>query len=282
MLKFETQLAGCTMTRAQSEVTANMYHSATFATLQRRYPELQWLQYARGLFGQLGVPDPGLGPDTGVVSMADLYLDRLFPLLRHTPADVVEDYLRWRAALSLLPFTTGRLSLARRRFTLLGVKSGRVFLSLQSLCALRVKAALPGVVGAMYTRAFVGRRLRRRAGAILRAVLHSFRAMVGAARWLSPATTRHARAKLAAMRLELGLPAMYEANAARLDLEWGAVPVRAGTQLRNHLALSRRAQQLDLQLYSTTRRHVYWPDSSAVVNAYYMSIQNSILIPSGN
>ena len=274
-MHFEVQLANATMTPEQDSHDHN--HDVTIASLQRRYPQLQWRQYVEGVFREFGISITLL-PDHPLVSVADIFLDNMFPLLRSTSSDIIKDYFLWKAALTLIPYTRGPMNEAKAKFDGHPVHDEAELRAV--FCAWDTTFVLPHVVGDMYTRAHTTARDRHSVASLTKRVMRAEGQMIQRADWLSPETIRRVKAKLAAMGLEVGIPTVYN-DTDRLDREWGQVPVHNDTFLLNYLALYRRGSELDLRTYRLTRRQVLWDHSSAEPNAYYLGRQNAIIVPSG-
>ena len=277
VVQLEVQLAQATMTAAQIDDASDKQHVVTIATLQRRYPQLEWQRYVEGVFRVFGV-SISVRPHHPLVSMADLYLDRAFSLLPDIPPHVFRDYLLWRAAFHLIPHTGGRMYRAVATFK--GPNSMFPPAKRVLSCAELTKSNLPYVVGDMYSRAHTDAQVRQSVVDITRRVVEATGRMIEGADWLSPPTVRHAEAKLSAMRVEVGAPYVYNST-ARLDREFGHVAVHNDTLLLNYLAVVFRNSHLSLLDYHRTRQHVQWPETPAEANAYYLTAQNSIIVPAG-
>lgn len=277
VVELEVQLARATMTAAQIDDANDKQHVVTIASLQRRYPHLEWQRYVEGVFRVFGV-SISLRPHHPLVSMADLYLDRAFSLLPDIPPRVFRDYLLWRAAFHLIPHTGGRMYRAMAAFK--GTNSVFPLAKRVLSCIKLTKSNLPYVVGDMYSRAHTNAQVRQSVVDMTRRVVEATGRMIEGADWLSPATVRHAKAKLSAMRVEVGAPYVYNST-ARLDREFGQVAVHNDTLLLNYLAVFFRSYHLSLLDYHRTRHHVLWPETPAEANAYYLTPQNSIIVPAG-
>ncbi|KAK7111035.1 membrane metallo-endopeptidase-like 1 [Littorina saxatilis] len=283
VIEFETQLANITLSPAQQQDGSASPHTFNISSLQQRYPDLQWRAYIQGVFDEYHVPVE-IKDSERVVTRAVHFLDKLFPLLRHTPSDVIKDYLKWSTVQSLISYTDGKLIRLHGawRKNITGSRGHFTYRRTAEHCVRKTRKQLPDVLGELYTAVYTDSVTRAKVAKMTRRIMTSFGQMIQRVTWLSPQSKRRAAEKLAAMRLEVGAMEMYKANGSLLNEEWGGVGVDVDTYLLNHLALTLRQARLTLRRYRhRPGRHVHWSLTSATANAFYMSLYNAIAIPSG-
>lgn len=124
VVKFEMQLANASLPEADRHDTSAIYNKLTLRELQRRVPQINWVEYIQTAVG----PDVQIGPDEEVVCYALPYLVEMGRILEQTDERVVHNYVIWRLVMSIMTHMIDDYERERIEFKkiLLGIQSERL------------------------------------------------------------------------------------------------------------------------------------------------------------
>ena len=115
-------------------------------------------------------------------------------------------------------------------------------------------------------------------GRIIEQVIETFNRRIDALDWMSDATKKEAKNKLAELDVRVGHPDSWPQDRYELILE---APEDGGLYIDNYLRAAKAASDYSFETKDEPADRSLWPDTPQTVNAYYDSQNNSINILAG-
>jgi putative endopeptidase len=198
VLALETRLAAASWTLGQRRDAASQTNPMTLAELRSFAPELDWTAYLGGA---------GLSTTKDVVIDTRSAFPKLTKIFAETPIEV------WQArqAFAILDQDAPKLDDAAAALAL-DFRARRFQGTAASQpCDMRIMlaadASIPDIIGALYAKKYFSPAVRAATEEMTRRIRDAFDLRLARSPYLSDASKQRARAKLAAMRLDIGAPA---------------------------------------------------------------------------
>ncbi len=135
------------------------------------------------------------------------------------------------------------------------------------------ESSLGGVLGKLYVQRHFPPAHLARAKRLVATVKAEFRTSIDRVDWMSPATRKEARAKLAAMEIKVGYPTVWR--------DCGALVVRPGELVGNLMRARQFQRRHDVSLLGKPVSRADWSAPPQTVSANYNHGLNEIMIPAG-
>jgi putative endopeptidase len=265
VVAFETALAAVRWSAADSNdplKTANTVPRAALAQLAPGFAWQAYLDAARlpAALSELVLSQPS-------------YLKQFARISAETPIATWKNYLVCQligihASKLSSPFRTANFNFYGA--TLSGKKAGTP--RWQSGVAW-TESALGDLLGKLYVERYFPPAHLTRARQLVAAVKDAFRASIDEIAWMSPATKKEAQAKLAAMDVKVGYPAVWR--------DYSALVVKRDYLVGNLMRARRFERQRLVDLLGKDAARGDWSDPPQTVSASYDHGLNEIVIPAG-
>lgn len=132
--------------------------------------------------------------------------------------------------------------------------------------------------GRIYCENYYSEETTEDVGRIIEQVIETFNRRIDALDWMSDATKKEAKNKLAELDVRVGHPDSWPQDRYELILE---APEDGGLYIDNYLRAAKAASDYSFETKDEPADRSLWPDTPQTVNAYYDSQNNSINILAG-
>ena len=264
VLHIETELARWSATASERRRPAGWFSTVPREQLQRLLPKIDWAVYLR----ELGRPE-----SDPVQVFSTEYLSNVATFMRKSGAQRFADYLRWRLLDEMTPVLSAQFVAARASFDrqLAGADGPAESGPRWRHCAAVTDRALGPLVARQYVARHFADTERQAATEAVEAIRRGLLERVAGHGWLSQPAQARTRAKLEAMRLDIGRPDSW----APVDLPtW---PEDAGLAT---MALAVRSQSVRAHLARVGTRPAAqpWLSSTHHANGYYQPMENRLVL----
>jgi putative endopeptidase len=197
VLALETRLAAVSWTVAQRRTTAGQINPMTVAELRKFAPDFDWQSFLRGA---------GLSSATNVVVDTKDAFPKLASVFKDTPIEV------WQArqAFAILdqdgPKLDDKASRLAFNFRSTQFQGAGASQPPDFRIMLAADASIPDIVGELYAKRYFTPEMRVAVEDMARRIRKAFDARLASSPYLSDASKQRARAKLAAMEVDVGAP----------------------------------------------------------------------------
>jgi len=264
VVAIETALAKASLERVQRRDPANRYHMTRRAELAEKTPAFAWEAY----FAAVGAP-----PAAELNVVWPPFFEALQGIIETTELAALKSYLRWFTLSSAAPLLPAKFVSEDFAFfgkTLTGAKELR---PRWKRCVALVDDHLGEALGQRYVEQTFGAEGKERMSAMVAALEHALERDIKDLPWMTEATKKQARAKLAAITNKIGYPDKWR--------DYRAVKVARNDALGN----AERAEAFELRRQLAKIGQPVdrgeWLMTPPTVNAYYMALQNNINFPAG-
>jgi putative endopeptidase len=263
ILAIETVLARKSYSNVQRRDPNANYHKLAVADLMKLDPAFDWAAYLakRG------------GPKFDSLNVAQVtFFTGLDTLIAQTPAEGWKAYLRWRVLEDAMPTLSTPFVLEDFRFA--RVLSGVTEMQPRWKRCLR---ATDGGLGDLLGQAYIAQRFSPEAKARALRLVHNLEAALDdrltSLEWMSDATRKAARVKLAAFTEKIGYPDKWR--------EYAGVDVKHQPFFANRAAVRQFEIARQYNKIGKPTERGEWGMTPPTVNAFYSPTLNSINFPAG-
>jgi len=264
VMEVETELAKASLERVKRRDPANIFHKMTLAELQELSPAFDWSAYLKAA----GAPSF----ETLNVAVPD-FVKGVSALVDGRPLADIRTYLAWHVASDASPYLSSAFVDESFDFygrTLQGTKELR---PRWKRCVSTVDSALGEASGRLFVDEAFGAEGKERMLKMVDALEKALDRDIGSLPWMSEATRKQARKKLAAIANNIGYPDEWK--------EYEGVQVSADDLVGSLTS----AAEWDFawrvgKIGQPSNRHE-WSMSPPTVNAYYSPQANTINFPAG-
>lgn len=261
---FETRLAAISSPRAELRDADRTYHRVGTAGLQQQDPKTPWSAYWTGL----GYPN--IGADLNL--MTPEFFKQLGAVVRATPADALQAYLRWHI-LNTAASHLGR-DIVNADFKLDALLTGATELSPRwERCVGWANAGLGELVGQAFVRERFAGESKTVALQMIEFIELAFEAGLPALTWMDPATRARAVEKMKALRNKIGYPEKWR--------DYAKLKLSRQDHLGNWVAARRFNFEREADRIGQKVDRDEWEMPPAIVNAYYNPSHNQMVFPAG-
>jgi putative endopeptidase len=261
ILAFETRLAEAQWTRVQNRDAIATYNKHTLTSAAALTPGLDW----RRFFAGAGVPQQDF-----IVTQPSFFT-ALGKAIDEVPLDDWRLYLKYKlvnqyAPYLSAPFVEAHFNLHSR--TLKGIEENRPRWK-------RAVEAIDDTMGEIAGRLYVERHFKpeakRRMDELVANLIRAFEISIDELEWMTPATKREARAKLAKFTVKIGYPQKWK--------DYSALSIAADDLLGNLLRSAAVEHRRNLDKLGKPIDRTEWLMTPQTINAYYYPPMNEIVFP---
>jgi putative endopeptidase len=263
VMKFETDLAGASMTKTEMRDPQKVYHHMTIDELKKLAPDISWDAY----LGSIGFP----GIASFNVAQPDFFT-KLDGMAKSVPLPQWKTYLRWHLTRTASQFLSQKFvdEWFKFRQTLRGTKS------LQPRWKRCVRVAddiLGEALAQPYVKAYLGDDGKHMAEQLVAGIETSMKGDLDSLSWMDDTTRTQAEVKLGKILNKIGFPAKWR-NYDALTITKGSLfaNVAAGTAFETARQLKKAGGPVDKD---------EWGMTPPTVNAYYDPTVNQMVFPAG-
>ncbi len=263
VVAIETRLAKASMTRVERRDPDATYHRMTVAQLEAIGPAFSWKAYLR---------DVDAPPSDVNVAQPEFFraLDRE---LGEVPMADWKAYLRWHLVAAAAPTLSSKFVEEDFDFNGRILNGTKEILPRWKRCVAATDDELGFALGQKYVEAAFPPESKARMDALVKNLIAALSEDLTTLPWMSEATRKAAREKLAAFTPKIGYPDEWrDYSAYRVGRESHAANVAAGDAFEFHRQLAKIGQPVDRK---------EWGMTPPTVNAYYNPAKNEIVFPAG-
>ncbi|RMH47680.1 MAG: M13 family peptidase [Gammaproteobacteria bacterium] len=259
---FEKKLAELHWTRVESRDSEKRYNKFSREALKKFAPEFDW----DGYFAALGVPDL----DQVIINQPS-FVRGFAELTIKTPLPVLKNYLRWLVLNDAASYLSQDFD--KQNFEFYGkVLSGQ---QQQKPRWKRGVSLVNGTLGELVGKRYVARHFKPEAKARMTQLVENLRKAyaesIDQLDWMSEATKKQAKAKLAAFRPKIGYPDRWH--------DYSELQIRADDLIGNLRRVALDAHKKSIDKLDEPVRDWEWGMTPQTVNAYYSPTRNEIVFP---
>ncbi|HSP15155.1 MAG TPA: M13 family metallopeptidase [Thermoanaerobaculia bacterium] len=264
IMDLETALARASMTNVELRDPVATYHKLTRDELQAMTPSFSWPEY----FAAVGLP----AVQSIVVGQPN-FLTELDQLVKTTPVETWQDYLRWNLVnyeATKLPksFEDADFDFYQRYLT--GTKE---MLPRWKRCTMATDTVLGEALGKLWAQRYFPESAKAQALDMVHNLMHALQEDITTLSWMNPETRQQALAKLQAFGLKIGYPEKWRDYTA---MAVSHQPYATNNIAANEFEFHRDADKIDKPVDRTE-----WLMSPPTVNAYNNPPMNEIVFPAG-
>ncbi|CAG0898856.1 unnamed protein product [Darwinula stevensoni] len=249
------------------------YDKLSLADLQAA-TDVSWRDFLSSLFSSVNVT---WSDDDEVVSSGS-FAD-MAALLKRIPKRTIANYLHWRLVFALGDETNQAVRDLFVRFwrRVMGVEQ---LTTREDMCTAFVKDRMGMAVGSVYASNFLPPTAKQEVESIFTDLKAAFDGILDSIDWMDAATRRKAKEKNDAIRAFIGYPD-FILNPKALAEYYAAIEVNKGTHMRNAISLLGWSWRRQAAGVNKPVDRDAWIIPPTVVDAFYYSSTNSIVIPAG-
>ena len=261
VLALETELARAQWGKAESRDALRTSNRIAFADLDRAFPGFDWRAWAK---------PQGVDRLRTVVIAQPSFFKRFAELASTTPLETWKAWLAARYLTSSAPFISQAFADARFDFFGRDLSGQEIPRTRWRRGVALVSGYLGDAVGRLYVQKHFPPSSRDQVEQLVANVVDAFEEAIGDADWMTSATKRKAREKLARLSVKIGYPRSWR-NYGGLDIRrddlFGNIQRAREFQNKQHLSRARSARPGD-----------EWLVSPQTVNAYYSPAGNDLIV----
>jgi endothelin-converting enzyme/putative endopeptidase len=263
VLKFETELAGASLTRVELRDPQKIYHHTTLEELKQQAPDVAWDTY----LGSLGFP-----AITAFNVAEPEFFKKVDALAKSAPLPQWKAYLRWHVAKAASPHLSQKFVDEWFRFQ--QVLNGTKALQPRwKRCVRTIDRTMGEALAQPFVKQYLGEDGKRTAESMVAAIETSMKGDLESLKWMDDATRAKAEEKLTKILNKIGYPAHwrnYDALSVGRDSLVGDVAAANAFELKREL--DKVGKQTDKD---------EWEMTPPTVNAYYEPTLNEMVFPAG-
>jgi predicted metalloendopeptidase len=261
VVALETRFARASKSTADLREPSVTYHPMSLKRAMVLAPHANFVRYLSATDLQ-----------TGTLNVAEPAFVRAFDrALVDTPLHTWRSYLRWRVLDTFAPALPARFENASFDFRGRILGGAQTQLPRWKRCVNATDVALGEAVGKAYVARLFPPAAKARAQGMTLRIKRAYRAELSALRWMTPATKRIAIAKLDAMGLKVGYPAIWRSYAGYV--------VRPDSFFANVEAGQAFERRYELAMIGRPVNRAQWFMTPQTVNAYNDTQRNEIVLP---
>ena len=200
VVELESQIAAVSWSHEQMRQVADTYHPLTKASLSKLAPGFYWAAFFQGA-GLSRFKDVVIDAETAFPKIAKIYADASLDTLKARQAFVEADYAA--------PFMSKTFNAPREQFMNL-FRNRLLFGDRELRAEVAAELNLPDIMGALYVARYSSPEARSGAMEMARNLRTALDQRLGSLSWMSDATKKEARAKLANMTIRIGFPEKFD------------------------------------------------------------------------
>jgi len=263
IVDFETELAKVQWTKVENRDPVKRYNKMTVAELTKLAPGYDW----KAAFGAAGV---GNKLDTVIVNQPS-YFTGLNELLGKTELATLKSYFEWQLLREHAPYLSKAFvdeNFAFYGTALTGVAEQRPE---WKKGVATVEGALGEALGKLYVKEHFPAERKARMEVLVKNLIIAYGQSIDNLEWMSPATKKEARAKLAKFTPKIGYPDKWR--------DYSRLSIKRDDLVGNAMRASTFGYNRNIEKLGKPIDHTEWGMTPQTVNAYYRSTMNEIVFP---
>lgn len=260
--ELESKLAAIQWTNVANRDPVTTYNKKTHSELEHELPQLQWQSFVTTI---------GFNKDPSVIVRQVSFLEGVAGLIDSVPLETWKDYLTYQVIDSYAPVLSEQIE--RRHFefheqAISGVAE-------QKPLWRRGVEATGSVIGEIVGKLYVEKHFAPQAKARMLQLVDNLKIAAGqridSLEWMSPATKRQAREKLAKFSTKIGYPDKWK--------DYDKLTIEGDDVVGNYMRSSAFELGRDLEKLGGPIDRTEWHMTPQTINAYYNPLMNEIVFP---
>ena len=263
IVDFETDLAKVQWTKVENRDPVKRYNKMTVAELAKLAPGYDW----KGALAAAGV---GNKIDTIIVNQPS-YFTGFDALLAKTDLATLKSYFEWQLLREYAPYLSKAFvdeNFAFYGTALTGVAEQRPS---WKRGVSTVEGTLGEALGKLYVAEHFPAERKARMEQLVKNLIIAYGQSIDNLEWMSPATKKEARAKLAKFTPKIGYPDKWR--------DYSRLTIKRDDLVGNAMRASTFAYNYNINKLGKPIDHTEWGMTPQTVNAYYRSTMNEIVFP---
>ncbi|CAL8117858.1 unnamed protein product [Orchesella dallaii] len=271
---FEINMAKCFFRHAGTK-SGNFYNPMTIKQMSIQYPSIPWLEFFQRIMpASLGITEKEI-----IMVSVPRYLDCFFELVAKTDPRTITNYGVWRvvsASVSYLHKSARSLQLEFMS-TITGQKQMQ---PRWKECTTIVQTNLGNAAGAMYIRRYFNDKAKSDALEMVQDIRRAFLEILNENDWMDSYTKGMAREKAQEISVHIGYPEEHKSD-AKIAALYAQFDFKENEYYGNILNLVSGAISSSFGSLRQPVKRSEWSThgKNAVVNAFYLPLENSIQFP---
>ncbi|CAH1724670.1 neprilysin-2 [Aphis gossypii] len=275
-LDFEIGLAKISLPLEERRDAAKLYNPMKVADLQQKFPSIPWQEYLNKLLNPLTIRQ-----DDIIIVNSPKYLSDLEAVLSNTPKRIQANYVIWRAAAASVSYLTEEMR--KRQLEYSTELSGRTEREPRwKECVDISSGSFSLAIGSLYVRRYFDENAKKNALEMVNGIREEMYKILGSIDWMDEETRKNAIDKAKSMTSHIAYPdELLDDN--KLNAFYENLEVNDNDYYTSVLNLTKFGTDYS---FSKLRQPVNKSDwiihsKTAIVNAFYSAIENSIQFPAG-
>ncbi|XP_050430233.1 neprilysin-2 isoform X2 [Adelges cooleyi] len=275
-LDFEIGLAKISLPLEERRDAAKLYNPMYISTLQQRFPSIPWNEYMNTLLRPLSIRDNDI-----IIVNSPRYLTDLEAILSTTPKRIQANYVLWRAAAASVSYLTEELR--KRQLDYSTELSGRTEREPRwKECVDISSGSFSLAIGSLYVRRFFHEDAKKNALEMVTGIREEMLKILSTIEWMDENTRKNALDKAKSMTSHIAYPDELLDDKKLVEF-YGDLDITDEDYYTSVLNLTKFGTDYS---FSRLRQPVNKSDwithsRTAIVNAFYSAIENSIQFPAG-
>ncbi|KAF5269286.1 hypothetical protein FQR65_LT02587 [Abscondita terminalis] len=278
LVKFESDLSSICVIPEDLRNHSSLYHPMSISTLQNNFPEINWLEYIKGI---INTPNIQITEDEVVIVRIPEFFSNLLDLIKTTPKRIIANYILSKTVLSIVPYLTQSLrDNERNYFKVVGGVLDRKPRWKECINIVTNSINLP--ISSMYIKKYFNKDIKDQAEQLVFKVKDKFIKLLETVSWLDATTRNHALKKAAAIATHIGYPSEL-LNDDKISEYYSKMNINFDSYLSAILSVSLFNDNRDFEKLHGKFNKSDWPQHAIVteINAFYSPEENSICFPAG-
>nr|XP_027200738.1 neprilysin-2-like isoform X2 [Dermatophagoides pteronyssinus] len=274
-LQFETTLAAYCLPREERRNMSSLYNKMNIQQIQKLAPNIHWEKYFNSLLG-IKITD-----NDDIIVNVPKFLTQLDQLLQTTDKKLLANYMMWRVVLQSFSMLGKRWRELIQEFNTVVTGQAREEPRWEQ-CISSLTNSLGISLSSLYVRHHFKGNSKERALEMVGYIHREFMKILDRVEWMDDQTRQRARDKALAIRPYIGYPNEL-LNNTEIELFYQGLKFVKDDYFSNVQTLRKWSTDLAFGFLRKLNKKGDWRKhgKSAVVNAYYNIIENSIEFPAG-
>lgn len=274
-LQFETTLASYCLPREERRNISSLYNKMTIDEIEKLAPNIKWSKYFNSLLGT------NVLPDDEIIVNVPKFLTKLDSLLQNTDKRLLANYMLWRVVLQSFSMLGKRWRELAQEFNTVVTGQAREEPRWEQ-CISSVTGSLGIALSSLYVRHHFKGQSKEKALEMVGYIHREFLKILDGVEWMDQKTRKRATDKALAIRPYIGYPNEL-LNNTEIENFYIGLQFSRDDYFNNVQTLRKWSTDYAFGLLRKANKKGDWRKhgKSAVVNAFYNIIENSIEFPAG-
>ena len=258
----ELELARVQWTNVANRDPVTTYNKMTHADLAAKLPHLQWPGFVSGA---------GFDKEESVIVRQVSFLEGVNALIDSVPLETWKDYLSYQVIDSYAPILSEELEKRHFEFHETAISGVTEQKPLWRRAVEATNSVIGEIVGKLYVEKHFSPAAKARMLELVDNLKVAAASRIDQLEWMSPATKRQAREKLAKFSTKIGYPDKWK--------DYSKLTIKPEDIVGNYLRASQFEIRRDIDKLGAPIDRTEWHMTPQTINAYYNPLMNEIVFP---